>query len=127
MALAYLAILAMLLEYILFMTLVGYARAWYKVAAPATTGHPDFERYFRVQQNTLEQLIFAVPALWIMADTLSVLWAALFGFGFVITRAYYAWGYYRSAGGRHWGYVAGAWATGGLVAGACFGVAKQLL
>ena len=126
MALAYLAILFMLLEYILFMTLVGYARGWYKIAAPATTGHPDFERYFRVQQNTLEQLIVVIPALWIMADTLSPLWAALFGFSFIVARAYYAWGYYKSAGGRHWGFVACSWASGGLMIGAGIGVARQL-
>ena len=126
MALAYLAILLMLLEYILFMTLVGYARGWYKIAAPATTGHPDFERYFRVQQNTLEQLIVTIPALWIMALTLSPLWAALFGFGFIVARAYYAWGYYRSAAGRHWGFVACSWASGALMIGASLGVARQL-
>ncbi len=126
MALAYLAILCMLLEYILFMTLVGYARSWYKISAPATTGHPDFERYFRVQQNTLEQLIVVIPALWIMADTLSVPWAALFGFGFIVARAFYAWGYYKSAAGRHWGFVACSWASGGLMIGAGLGVVRQL-
>ena len=126
MNLAYLAIMLMLAEYLLFMTLVGFARAWYKLPAPAISGHPDFERYFRVQQNTLEQLIVVVPSLWIMALTLSPLWAALLGFAFVATRAWYAWGYYRSAAGRHWGFTAGAWASGGLVAGAFLGIARNL-
>ena len=34
--------------------MVGRARGTYGVKAPATTGHPEFERYFRVHQNTLE-------------------------------------------------------------------------
>lgn len=126
MDLAYLAIMLMIAEYSLFASLVGVARVRYRVAAPAISGHPDFERYFRVQQNTLEQLIGVIPALWIMALTLSPLWAALLGYLFVAARAWYAWGYYQSAAGRHWGFTAGAWATGGLVAGAFLGIAKHL-
>ena len=43
----------------------GRARVRCNVPAPATTGHPVFERYFRVQQNTLEQLIVFVPSMWL--------------------------------------------------------------
>jgi glutathione S-transferase len=92
MNIAYLAILLILAEYALLGSMVAVARSRYKVAAPAVTGNPDFERYFRVQQNTLEQLILVIPALWIFAATLSPLWAAVFGFGFVVFRAQYAWG-----------------------------------
>jgi len=127
MDLAYLAILLMILEYALFATLVSIARSRYKVPAPAITGNPDFERYFRVQQNTLEQLIGVIPALWIMALTLSPLWAALLGFLFIASRAYYAYGYYRSAGGRHYGFLIGSWATGALILGALFGTIKGML
>jgi uncharacterized membrane protein YecN with MAPEG domain len=126
MDLAYLAIMLMILEYALFATLVSIARGRYKVPAPAITGNPDFERYFRVQQNTLEQLIGVIPALWIMALTLSPLWAALLGFLFVASRAYYAYGYYRSAAGRHYGFLIGSWATGGLIFGALAGIGKNL-
>ena len=35
---------------------VGSARGRLGVEAPATTGNPEFERYFRVQSNTLEWL-----------------------------------------------------------------------
>jgi uncharacterized membrane protein YecN with MAPEG domain len=126
MNLAYLAIMLMLVEYAWFGTLVAVARSRYKVPAPATTGHPDFERYFRVQQNTLEQLIVMIPALWIMALTLSPLWAALLGFLFCIARVWYAWGYYRKASDRHWGFTVGSVATGGLVIGAFIGIARNL-
>ncbi len=40
---------------------VGRARAKYKVPPPQMTGDPDFERALRVQQNTLEQLVFFLP------------------------------------------------------------------
>ena len=40
-----------LIEYAVFFILAGQARGRYGVAAPATTGHPIFERYFRVQKQ----------------------------------------------------------------------------
>jgi len=39
------------------------ARRRSRIRAPAVTGADDFERAFRVQQNTLEQLVLFVPAL----------------------------------------------------------------
>ena len=44
------------------MGLVGRARGQYGVKAPATTGNELFERHYRVQMNTLEQLVAAKPA-----------------------------------------------------------------
>ena len=41
---------------------VGAARGKYGIHAPATSGHPEFERIFRVQQNTLEQLVAFIPS-----------------------------------------------------------------
>jgi hypothetical protein len=35
---------------------VGNLRAKHKILAPATSGHPEFDRAFRVQLNTLEQM-----------------------------------------------------------------------
>jgi glutathione S-transferase len=126
MNIAYLVILLIIVEYAVLGSMVAVARSRYKVAAPAVTGNPDFERYFRVQQNTLEQLIMVIPCLWIFAATLSPLWAAVLGFLFLVCRAWYAWGYYRSAGGRHYGFLFGSWATGGLLVGAFIGVLRDL-
>ena len=61
----YVIILVALLEYAVFTALVGRARVRHGIKAPATTGNPDFERVYRVQQNTLESLIVFVPAVWI--------------------------------------------------------------
>jgi glutathione S-transferase len=56
------AVLA-ILQFFLFGILVGRARARYGIKAPATSGHEQFERAFRVHANTLEQLIGFLPAL----------------------------------------------------------------
>ena len=56
-----------LLQYVAFGMLVGRARGRYGVKAPAITGHEVFERYFRVQQNTLELLVVMLPAIWLFA------------------------------------------------------------
>ena len=50
-----------LIEYFVFGALVGRARGRAEIEAPATTGDPIFERYFRVHQNTMEQLVMFLP------------------------------------------------------------------
>jgi glutathione S-transferase len=79
-----------LIEYIVLSIRVGQARGQYGVEAPATTGHPVFERHFRVHQNTLEQLIIFIPALWLFAYYVSNRLGALLGLVFIVGRAIYA-------------------------------------
>jgi glutathione S-transferase len=78
-----------LLQYILFAILVGKARGQYGVAAPAIAGHPVFERYFRVQMNTLELLATLVPGLWLFAYYVSPTWAAGLGAVYLVGRFLY--------------------------------------
>ena len=59
---ALVSVLALLL-YIGVFAAAGRARHRYGIKAPAVTGAPEFERAFRVQQNTLEQLVWFIPAL----------------------------------------------------------------
>lgn len=73
MALINLLVLLALVQFLFFGTSVGRARARYGVAAPATTGNEHFERYLRVQMNTLELLILLIPCVWI-ATTYSNRW-----------------------------------------------------
>jgi uncharacterized MAPEG superfamily protein len=82
-----------LIEYFVFGLLVGRARGQYGVEAPATTGHPVFERYHRVHQNTLEQLAIFVPALWMFGVYVSAPIAALLGLVFIVGRFVYLRGY----------------------------------
>ncbi len=44
---------------------VGGMRSKHKIEAPATTGHPEFDRAYRVQMNTVEQFIVFLPLLWL--------------------------------------------------------------
>ena len=127
MELVYVTIVLALLEYMVMGALVGRARAKYGVAAPATTGHPDFERANRVHVNTLENLIIFIPSVWIFATYFSELWAAILGFLFVVARAIYAIGYLKAAARRS----IGAGITGiveiALVAGSLIGLARALV
>jgi glutathione S-transferase len=59
-------ILAMIF-YIVTAWRAGSRREKHNVAAPAVTGHPEFERAYRVQMNTLEAMPVFLPALWIAA------------------------------------------------------------
>ena len=97
-----------LLEYLILGVMVGRARQRYGVEAPATTGNPDFERYFRVHVNTLEALIVFVPAVWIFSLTVNYHFGVALGLLFVIARIIYASGYLSAAAKR----VPGAIATG---------------
>ena len=41
---------------------VGKARGKYSIKAPAVSGNEQFERYYRVHQNTLEQIVIFLPS-----------------------------------------------------------------
>lgn len=60
------AVLA-LFQFLYFGIMVGRARGLYGVDAPATSGHEMFDRAFRIQMNSLEQLVCFLPAL-LLAD-----------------------------------------------------------
>ena len=94
-----------LLQYLWFGLLVGRARGRYGIAAPAVSGHPIFERYYRVQMNTLELLVVFVPALWIAALYVRPLWPALLGALYLIGRELYARAYVKDPAKRELGYV----------------------
>jgi uncharacterized membrane protein YecN with MAPEG domain len=101
---AFVAALA-LIEYMVIATLTGRARATYDVKAPATTGHPMFERWYRVQMNTLEQLIIFLPALFMFARLVSARWAGWIGLVFIVGRAIYARSYVADPASRTVGFV----------------------
>jgi len=105
MAWTHLVILLALFEYIGFGILVGRARERYGVKAPAITGNEIFERYFRVQQNTLELLILFVPAMLITAQYWNGAWVALVGLVYVIGRALYLQGYVSNPRSRGLGFL----------------------
>ncbi len=96
-----------LFEYLFFSFRVGMGRGKYGVDAPAVTGHPEWERLFRVQQNTLEQLIVFLPSLWLCATFVNEGVAAGLGGVFLIGRLLYAAAYVKDPSSRTAGFVTG--------------------
>lgn len=105
---------------------VGMARGKYGVSAPATTGNPDFERAYRVQQNTLEYLVVFLPALWLFSYSFGDFWAAGFGAVWVIGRIWYALSYYKAAEARGKGFLVSVLPIYVLVLGSLAGVVMRL-
>jgi glutathione S-transferase len=103
------------------------ARARYGIQAPAVTGAPEFERAFRIQQNTLEQLIWFLPALWLFAFYVSPGWAGILGLVWIGGRIHYALSYYRDPEARGPGFIIGFASAAVLLVGALLGIVADLL
>jgi hypothetical protein len=102
--LVHIVIVLSLLQFFWFGVQVGQARVRFGVPAPAISGNPDFERVFRVEANTLEQLVIFLPGIWMFASYLSPRWAAGLGIVYLIGRFVYARGYARAANQRGLGF-----------------------
>jgi uncharacterized membrane protein YecN with MAPEG domain len=110
-----------------FSVLVGRARETYGVKAPATVGHEMFERYYRVQMNTIETLIVFLPALWISAHYWSPRWMALIGVLYLVGRVLYLRGYVSDPKKRGPGYGLSAIPTMVLIIAGLAGAIRRLL
>src|SRR5665213_2113448 len=121
-----LVVLLALLEYLVFGSLVGAARGRYKIAAPATVGHPVFERTFRVHYNTLEMLVVFIPSIWLFGMYLNPRWGAIIGAVFLLGRALYAVGYIRAPEKRELGAMLSFASLAVLLVGALYGVIRAL-
>jgi len=93
-----------LLQFIVFGFKVGGARGKYGVKAPAITGNEIFERHFRVQMNTLEQLIAFLPGIYMFAHYFSPKVAAALGVVYLIGRELYALTYVKDPANRSVGF-----------------------
>jgi glutathione S-transferase len=92
------------LQFILFGFQVGGARGKYGVKAPATTGNEIFERLFRIQQNTLEQMLGFLPGIYLFSRYFSPQWAAALGVIYLVGRQIYAATYVKDPSKRSLGY-----------------------
>jgi glutathione S-transferase len=104
---------------------VGKARGKYGVKAPATTGNEQFERVYRVQMNTLEQLALFLPALWLFAVNVRDGYAALLGLVWVVGRIMYAKDYHTNPDKRGKGFVVSFFAAIILLLGSVIGALVQ--
>jgi glutathione S-transferase len=118
--------LAVLIQYLWFTVRVALGRTKYHVDAPRTTGDDTWERLFRVQQNTLEQLIVFLPALAIFATHLSPVWAGLLGILFLIGRQLYSWEYLSNPRSRATGMAITLLTNVALVIGGAAGLLMKL-
>jgi glutathione S-transferase len=116
-----------LLQFMAFATAVGRAREKYNVPAPATTGNELFERYFRVQMNTLEMLIVFVPGIWLFAFYSNARVAAGLGAVYLIGRCIYFLAYVKDPGKRSLGYAVSAAPVVALLIGALVGTIKAVI
>ena len=104
MSLVYIVMGLAMLQYLYFGLAVGGARGRYGIKAPAVTGHEIFERYFRVQMNTLELLVVLIPALPLFAWYVSPRWAAGLGGLYLVGRFLYFFGYVKDPAKRGVGF-----------------------
>jgi len=125
MTLVALVALLALLEYSVFVIMAGQARGKYGIAAPSITGDPTFERTFRVQQNTVEQLVIFFPALFLCAQYANEMAAAALGLVFVVGRALYARGYVDDPAKRGPGFLLTIASNSLLILGALVGVIAE--
>jgi uncharacterized membrane protein YecN with MAPEG domain len=115
------------LQFLVFGFRVGRARGRYGVKAPATAGNEIFERYFRVQQNTLEQLIVFLPGLYLFSRYFNPQAAAVLGAIYLVGREVYAVTYVKEPSRRELGYALTSLPTVILVLGGLFGAVRQLV
>jgi uncharacterized MAPEG superfamily protein len=93
------------LQFFLFGILVGRARAQYGIKAPAITGNENFERAFRIQMNTLEQLAGFLPALFMAGYYWSSPYVAVIGVVYLIGRFIYWRAYTADPSKRGLGFI----------------------
>jgi glutathione S-transferase len=116
-----------LLQFAVFGFKVGRARGRYGVKAPAVTGNETFERYFRVQQNTVEQLIVFLPGLYLFSRYFKPQVAAVLGAIYLIGREIYAFTYVKDPAKRDIGFGLTFLPTVILVVGGLFGAVRTLV
>ncbi len=104
--------------------LVGHMRRKHGVQAPAVTGAPEFERAFRVQTNTLEQVVLFLPLLWLATvyPVVSGYLAPGLGLVWLMGRVFYSSGYMADPAKRSLGFNIGAAAVLGLLALSIVGI-----
>jgi glutathione S-transferase len=123
----HLVIALALLQFFWFGFSVGRARTRYNVPAPAMSGHEVFDRYFRAQMNTLEQLVIFVPAILLFGHYVSAYVAAGLGALFIVGRGLYFLGYVKGAGQRHVGFFLSLLPNLILLVGGMFGAARAVM
>jgi glutathione S-transferase len=105
----------------------GRARGRHGIKAPAVSGHPAFERAYRVQMNTLEGTVMFLPTLWLAATYGFGGWAGVAGLVWLVGGVWYAVAYLKDESKRGPGFTVSAIAWVALLVMACIGVCRLML
>ena len=100
-----LVILLALIQFLVFTSRTAAGRSKHKVNAPATSGNESWERLFRVQQNTMEQLVMFIPALWLHAYFVNPHYGAVIGAVWIVGRFVYRSAYLKDPQSRAVGFT----------------------
>ena len=119
-----LVILLAVVQFMFLTSLVSRARGRYSIKAPATTGHEIFERYYRVQMNSLELLVLLIPCMLLAAKYWSAPLSAVLGAIYLIGRFIYLRAYVSEPGSRSLGYGLSAGPILILAIGAAIGMVR---
>jgi glutathione S-transferase len=121
-----LIILTALLQFLWFGSRAGGARGKYNIKAPATSGNEIWERIYRVQQNTMEQLVIFIPAMVIFGMYVSHRWVVIPGVLFILGRQLYAHEYIKDPDSRVPGMALSALSSIALILGGFIGIVLKL-
>lgn len=127
MAFVTVIVMLALVEYLYFGVAVGRARTRHGVEAPAVSGDENFERFYRAHQNTLEQLVAFVPAMYAAAYYVNELLAVALGVVFLISRAHYFRSYIADPPKRGGGMLVSLGVCVVLIAAALIGAVRAAL
>lgn len=116
-----------LMQFVYFGIRVGQMRGKHEVKAPEMVGDPEFMRMFRIHQNTMEQLVVFVPALWIFAHYWEPKWGAAIGVIYIASRFVYYLGYLKDPKDRGRGFGIGFVAITVLLIGAIAGAVMKMM
>jgi glutathione S-transferase len=111
---------------VLFYYVAGFSvarmRGKHGIQAPATSGHPEFDRAFRVHMNTLEQMPVILPLLWLATLFFHGWLPAALGLLWIVGRIVYQVAYMANPGSRIAGFVITNIANVGLLVLAVIGI-----
>jgi len=117
-----LIIMIALAQFLYFTARVGLNRGKLGVNAPHTTGNDLWERMYRVQQNTLEQLIIFIPSMLVFSTYTSGRWVLIPGVLFLLGRQLYSHEYINDPASRTPGMALSLLCNIVLVGGALIGL-----
>lgn len=109
------------------MCATGWMRGKHKVKAPAVTGHPAFERAYRVQMNTLEQTLMFLPAFLLAVQFGRDDIACILGAIWLLARIGYMVTYLRNPGSRGPAFMIALLALLGLLLQSGWGIAWRFI